>query len=897
MKNVFFYSPEKELLAQLFYRIHKSEEKNKQILKTYLQKKISKTKCVQKDLFLKTSFMISRLNVQKSASPNFFFDKAYTLKEQKSSQNFSFSRQSNQKKIPFILDISKNRSWTSFSTKSKTSLKKRLFLFQNKKQVQLVLLLLLLNQYLIPFYNTNSRLEKTEVVNKNSWAEISKFPVEHFPSVLPKLITASLTLTNSNSFSKKTISPFLQSDLCSKKQPGFLKSSFLIPLDKPDLRNFVSLSVDKLRLSRSLSTGVEKLRPAKLISDFFFKFKGYDIISTYPLKNFFGFDFIEKIGMDLTYKMGLSLKKFDLLSKQFNPPIFVGSKEIPKFPFFTSTLNFNLYNPKKDQTKIQINLSLFLIQNILAFFFNKPLGKFITFAKIFPDIFLKITSKNFYLLSYLKELNYKTFKTFFFLKVFIEKKGLFCLKSLKLKKKKLFSFLKKMTEKRGFVKNTEHFFFRVLWNSQFLKQIFHKGSTVISKQFLEDFPGFFFGSFFYSQMIHQFSILVSKEKNRLHYYLTFCKNTFSKILSSFCVFLFNPQKKLFFRPTVETKFQEFDLLNLVCPIFDPTKNSKKLLSTNSNFFLIVSSFGQIYRTFSWAPFFFSQRKIFLEWTGNKKLFFPHDLIKIDIPLNGLSFLFGSNFLKQPLGKTDRSFTTSVDKFRLSTGFSTSFLSKAIFREMRQTETRNFLTLSENFLPKKFKNGVEYLSSSIFLIKNHRWNFYRLTFSFLKKKNSETRAWVSKSTVKIYLFQLKKVIRDNIAQTQECLMEKLSKQILKGSSLFNMPWNKNLFKYYDFILLKQLWRWCSRRHPKKSRRWILKKYFLTNFLVDSFYSFSEKPFLLKIRSPFFGMYEKTENCLKILPFHSIFYFLPPKTILQKQLSKESKWYICLSNDLF
>jgi RNA-directed DNA polymerase len=36
----------------------------------------------------------------------------------------------------------------------------------------------------------------------------------------------------------------------------------------------------------------------------------------------------------------------------------------------------------------------------------------------------------------------------------------------------------------------------------------------------------------------------------------------------------------------------------------------------------------------------------------------------------------------------------------------------------------------------------------------------------------------------------------------------------------------MFSRVDSIIWKSLWRWCKRRHPKKSRQWIAERYFRT-----------------------------------------------------------------------
>lgn len=50
-------------------------------------------------------------------------------------------------------------------------------------------------------------------------------------------------------------------------------------------------------------------------------------------------------------------------------------------------------------------------------------------------------------------------------------------------------------------------------------------------------------------------------------------------------------------------------------------------------------------------------------------------------------------------------------------------------------------------------------------------------------------------------------------------------ILRGwANYYKYMNSKSIFKYVDAEVWKALWKWCLRRHPKKSRAWVYKKYF-------------------------------------------------------------------------
>lgn len=75
-------------------------------------------------------------------------------------------------------------------------------------------------------------------------------------------------------------------------------------------------------------------------------------------------------------------------------------------------------------------------------------------------------------------------------------------------------------------------------------------------------------------------------------------------------------------------------------------------------------------------------------------------------------------------------------------------------------------------------------------------------------------------------KIREVIKSNQSAKQEFLIRKLN-PIIRGwvnYQKFNV--SAKAFEKLDYEIWECLWQWCKRRHPKKSRKWIAKKYFHT-----------------------------------------------------------------------
>jgi RNA-directed DNA polymerase len=84
---------------------------------------------------------------------------------------------------------------------------------------------------------------------------------------------------------------------------------------------------------------------------------------------------------------------------------------------------------------------------------------------------------------------------------------------------------------------------------------------------------------------------------------------------------------------------------------------------------------------------------------------------------------------------------------------------------------------------------------------------------------------SKKNVKAFLAKIREVFREQGGDgTAGELIQALNPKI-KGWALYHRHvCNKRTFAYVDAWIFRKLWRWCRRRHRKKSAKWVRKKYF-------------------------------------------------------------------------
>jgi len=96
-----------------------------------------------------------------------------------------------------------------------------------------------------------------------------------------------------------------------------------------------------------------------------------------------------------------------------------------------------------------------------------------------------------------------------------------------------------------------------------------------------------------------------------------------------------------------------------------------------------------------------------------------------------------------------------------------------------------------------------------------WNFRKYNGTLLIKP--------SKKSIDSVTRKISDTIKGGKAWTQENIIRALNPIITGWSNYHQSVVSKDIFSKLDYIVWNMLWKWAKRRHPKKSRSWIAKKY--------------------------------------------------------------------------
>ena len=105
------------------------------------------------------------------------------------------------------------------------------------------------------------------------------------------------------------------------------------------------------------------------------------------------------------------------------------------------------------------------------------------------------------------------------------------------------------------------------------------------------------------------------------------------------------------------------------------------------------------------------------------------------------------------------------------------------------------------------------------------------FDFLgwtfKKYGGEGKLLIkpSKKNVHVFLQKVRTVIKGSKADRQETLIAKLNPVISGWANYHRNQVAKDTFTRVDSEIWRSIWNWACRRHPKKSRRWVKRRYFI------------------------------------------------------------------------
>ncbi len=90
---------------------------------------------------------------------------------------------------------------------------------------------------------------------------------------------------------------------------------------------------------------------------------------------------------------------------------------------------------------------------------------------------------------------------------------------------------------------------------------------------------------------------------------------------------------------------------------------------------------------------------------------------------------------------------------------------------------------------------------------------------------------SKKKILEHYNKIEQTINENMTAKQFSLIQLLNPQIRGWSNYYRTVVSKEIFSDLDDLIWKRLWRWCKRRHPNKSSKWIKGKYFHSEFRQD------------------------------------------------------------------
>jgi RNA-directed DNA polymerase len=83
---------------------------------------------------------------------------------------------------------------------------------------------------------------------------------------------------------------------------------------------------------------------------------------------------------------------------------------------------------------------------------------------------------------------------------------------------------------------------------------------------------------------------------------------------------------------------------------------------------------------------------------------------------------------------------------------------------------------------------------------------------------------SSRNVKTFLTKIQETIDGSGSLTAGEMIRRLNQQIKGWTMYHRYASSKRTFTYVDHRIFQMVWRWCRRRHPKKSRKWIKETYF-------------------------------------------------------------------------
>ena len=173
-------------------------------------------------------------------------------------------------------------------------------------------------------------------------------------------------------------------------------------------------------------------------------------------------------------------------------------------------------------------------------------------------------------------------------------------------------------------------------------------------------------------------------------------------------------------------------------------------------------------------------------------------------LDGLQRLLAEHFARTP--KQQR--MNKVHLVRYADDFMITGTSKELLRDEVQPLVAHFLK----------ERGLE-LSHEKTRITHIEDGFDFLGQNVRRYRNGKVLTKPSAPSVKTFLSKIQETIDDSGSLTAGELIRRLNQQIKGWTMYHRYAASKRTFTYVDHRIFRMVWRWCRRRHPKKSRKWI------------------------------------------------------------------------------
>lgn len=179
-------------------------------------------------------------------------------------------------------------------------------------------------------------------------------------------------------------------------------------------------------------------------------------------------------------------------------------------------------------------------------------------------------------------------------------------------------------------------------------------------------------------------------------------------------------------------------------------------------------------------------------------------------LDGIEKILRAKFYNT--NRNGKSYAPKVNFIRYADDFIITGESKEILEEKVMPLLKAFM----------LERGLS-LSSEKTLITHIDKGFDFLGFN-IRKYNGKLLIKPSKKNIKTFLDKIRGIIKRNPSIKQERLIQILNPMIRGWTEYHKYTVSKEAFSKIDHEIWLSLWQWIQRRHPKKGKKWMVKKYF-------------------------------------------------------------------------